>query len=398
MFKRSRRFRRTQFGDLQPRRVRKSKFQRWFPWSVLVAAILVILLWVLSDSQSGAHFIFGGSGLKSTDGRVNVLLMGIGGGNHEGALLTDSIIVASYNLKTKDVTLFSIPRDLWLDNIQGKVNTAYEIGKEKDGGLKYAEDKIDDILGIPIHYGVVLDFSGFSKSIDLMGGVDVNVPNTFDDYEYPIEGRENDLCGLQEKEMDITPEEASSSGLQPGKQKVLVDASGKIATDSASFACRFEHIHFDKGLTHMDGVSALKFVRSRHALGEEGSDFARSRRQQLVIEAARNKILSVQTLSNPGKITSLISTLGSSLDTDIPATQYLEFYNLSKNAAHTNSVVLGQLGSGKSLFINPPPSDYGGAWVLIPPNKDFNIIKDFVKNTLNSEGLPSPTPTPSKKP
>jgi polyisoprenyl-teichoic acid--peptidoglycan teichoic acid transferase len=317
------------------------------------------------------------------------LMFYLAGGNHDGALLTDSIIVASYNLKSKDVTFFSIPRDLWLDNAKQKVNAVYETGLEKgvsssDPGLKYAEDKIDDVMGLPIHYGIVLDFSGFSKAINLVGGVDVNVPNTFDDYEYPIQGRENDLCGLQEKEVDLTPEEASSSGLQPGKQKVLINSSGKIATDSASFACRFEHIHFDKGLTHLDGVEALKFVRSRHAFGVEGSDFARSRRQQLVIEAFRDKVLSAETLANPGKLISLVDTFGKSLVTDIPKTQYLEFYGLTKSATHVTSVVLGNLGNGKSLFINPPLADYGGAWVLIPPKNDFQPVKDFVRDTLNA--------------
>src|SRR5258708_10177299 len=89
--------------------------------------------------------------LKSTDNRVNVLLLGLAGGNHDGAYLTDSIIVASYNLKTKKAVLFSIPRDLWLDNIKQKINAAYEMKMSEDEGLKFAEDKIDDILGIPIH-------------------------------------------------------------------------------------------------------------------------------------------------------------------------------------------------------------------------------------------------------
>lgn len=351
----------------------------------LVALVAVVIYSLFFASSSVFQFVFSGTNsLKQSDGLVNVLLLGNGGGNHDGAELTDSMIVASYNLKTHNVALFSVPRDVWLPNINEKANAAYE-----KGGLKFAEDKVDDILGITIDYGVRLDFSGFSKAIDEVGGVEVNVPNSFDDYEYPIDGRENDLCGLTEAEKDITPEMAQALGLPPGKQKVLIDQSGQIATSSANFACRFEHIHFDKGLTHMNGTVALKFVRSRHALGDEGSDFARSKRQQLVLSAFREKVLSLQTLSNPAKVAGLVSDFGNSFETDIPANQFLTFYNLSKDVRNTKNVVLGDLGGGKSLFINPPPSDYGGAWVLIPPGGDFKLVSDFVKKTLADQAVAS---------
>ncbi len=341
------------------------------------------------------HYVFSaGNSLKQTDGRVNILLLGYGGGNHDGAYLTDSIIVSSINLKTHNVVLFSIPRDLWLPGISQKVNAAYETGLAQNNGLGFAEDKIDDILGITIHYGVSLDFNGFSTAIDDVGGVDVNVPDTFDDYQYPIDGKENDLCGLTEAQTNVTADQAIALGVSPGIQKVLVDSTGKVATESADFACRYEHIHFDQGLQHMDGTTALKFVRSRHAEGPEGSDFARSGRQQLVIQAFRNKLFSAQTLLNPSKISSLINTLGSSFQTDIPPGQYLDFYNLAKNVKQTKSVVLGDLGGGKSLFINPPPADYGGGWVLVPPNNDFSSVAAFVKQIISDQDNP---PNPSLK-
>jgi len=295
------------------------------------------------------------------------------------------------------VTLLSIPRDLWLPNINEKINTAYQIGLNNGKGLSYAEDKIDNILGITIHYGVVLDFSGFSKAVDQVGGLDVTVPNTFDDYQYPIDGKENDLCGWTEQQMTLSDDQAKSLNVQPGTQKVYVGPSNQIATDSSTldFSCRYEHIHFDKGTMHMDGVTALKFIRSRHALGIEGSDFARSKRQQLVIEAFRSKIFSPQTLFNPQKLIGLFDTLGSSITTDIPRGEFPEMYNLSKSAKKIHSVVLGDLGGGQSLFINPPIGDYG-AWVLIPPNSDFKPVINFVKTTLDMDaGLILPSPSAS---
>src|SRR5260221_10924886 len=260
--------------------------------ALLVLALAAFLIWnFFSSGTSVFNYAFSSNPLKQTDDRVNILLLGIAGGNHDGALLTDSIIVASYQLKTHQVTLISIPRDVWIPDLNQKVNAAYEIGKSNGRGLAFTEDKIDDILGIPIHYAIRLDFSAFTKAIDQIGGVDVNVPRAFDDYEYPIEGKENDLCGNVEKEIDLNPDQAKALNLNPGKNKLLVDPTGKPATESAQFACRFEHpsLHFDQGLTHLDGVTALKFVRSRKGTNNEGSDFARSRRQQIVIQAFREK-------------------------------------------------------------------------------------------------------------
>jgi anionic cell wall polymer biosynthesis LytR-Cps2A-Psr (LCP) family protein len=114
-------------------------------------------------------------------------------------------------------------------------------------------------------------------------------------------------------------------------------------------------------------------------LGAEGTDFARSKRQQLVIEAAREKILSAQTLANPVKITGLMNDLGKSLETDIPLDKVGDFYNMAKDLNQTNNIVLGDLGNGQSVLINPPISEYG-QWVLIPPNGDFTQIQSYISN------------------
>lgn len=352
--------------------------------------ILGVIVWqVFTPKTSVFNYIFpSGDNLKKTAGRVNVLLLGNAGGKHDGAKLTDSIVVASYNIETKQSMLISIPRDLWLESIGRKVNAAYETGEEnKNGsdGLKFAEKKISEIVGLPIHYGVRLDFNGFSKAIDQIGGIEVDVPRSFDDYMYPKEGAENDSCGLIEKEVELDASTAAILNTQPGKRKVWVRNDDKAATEAADFYCRFEHINFKKGTVSMDGTTALKFVRSRQGTNGEGSDFARSRRQQLVIEAFRQKILSLETLANPARIIGLIGVLGTSIETDIPADKYLEFYNLVKEIKESKSIVLGNLEGGDSILINPSPSQYGGAWVLIPPGNDFTPIKDYIKRQLDGQ-------------
>jgi polyisoprenyl-teichoic acid--peptidoglycan teichoic acid transferase len=403
----------TDLRSINPRPSGRGKKQGAFAKIVIllvVAAVVIYAVWwfFTSSGSSALQLAFKRNKIEQTEDKVNVLLLGNAGGTHAGASLTDSIIVASYNIKTSKATLFSIPRDLWLDNVDAKINTVYQKGKKETGnGLKYSEEKIGEILGLPIHYGVRVDFNGFAKAIDLVEGIDVQVPKTFDDYVYPIEGKEEDLCGLTEKEIEVTQDQLdhlklpantpkSSAGDGKIKIKTLVGENDKIATESSDFACRFEHIHFDQGKTHMDGTTALKFVRSRQGTSGEGSDFARSRRQQVVLDAFRAKLLSLETLLDPQKILGLVSTFGTSFETDIAKEKFLDFYNLSKKLTATENVVLGDLGKGESLFVIGDSHKYG-AFVLIPKNDDWATIPIFVKSKLEGTASASLAPSPTKK-
>ncbi|MBI2074482.1 MAG: LCP family protein [Candidatus Levybacteria bacterium] len=175
--------------------------------------------------------------LKKADDNINILLLGIGGGKHEGPNLTDSIIFASLDPQKNSVKLISIPRDLWISDIKDKINAAYAIGedKKKGGGIILTRAIVSKITNQPVDYVIRLDFAGFIKAIDLVGGLDINNENTFDDYEYPIEGKEEDLCGHPLEEIDL-----------------LATASSQLE----AFPCRYKHIRFDRGLLHIDGQTA----------------------------------------------------------------------------------------------------------------------------------------------
>ena len=309
-----------------------------------------------------------GVNLKKSDDNINILLLGIGGGKHDGPNLTDTIIFASINQKKDKITLISIPRDLWIPDLNGKINTAYAIGEEKrkGGGLILAKTIVSKVINEPIDYAVRIDFSGFVKAVDLAGGLDINVQNSFDDYEYPITGKENDPCGHSEQEL-----------------QALATASSQLA----AFPCRYMHIHFDRGLQHMDGTRVLEFVRSRHAQGAEGTDFARSKRQEKVIKAFKDKFLSFGILLNPGKIISLYDTLSSSIDTDIKQDEFYDFIRLAqqmKNAKIESAVLdYGDKETGRpGLLVNPPTgSNYSYEWVLAPRigNGNFSEIQKYVE-------------------
>lgn len=377
---------------------------------LLLLTTLAIFITASSQTNSFVSYFFSGTHLKSSDGRVNVLLLGMAGGNHAGATLTDTIVVASYNLRTNNVHLISIPRDLWLPSLQSKANAVYELGLATGNGPGFTKIVFGNVLGIPIHYSLRVDFSGFVKAIDILGGIDVLVDRSFDDYNYPLEGRENDLCGWEEKEVEFSEEEAKKLNIEAGKRKVLVDESGKIATDSAEpdrgfeyFSCRYEHISFKAGETSMGGTLALKFVRSRMGTNGEGSDFARSKRQQKVLEAAKAKALSLETLFNPQKISELIKTFGKSIDTDISVKDALEFYSLAKKINKLQSFVLDDslkqgLKDGREFLLSHPPAeDYGGAYVLVSDDDDFSIVHDYIRKIL-SEGIKEHETTSSARP
>ncbi len=310
--------------------------------------------------------------LKQVDSSLNILLLGIGGGVHDGPNLTDTIIFASLNSKTNKITLISVPRDLWVPDLKGKINTAYSYGesKKKGGGLILSKAAVSKVVGKPIDYVVRIDFDGFVKAINLIGGLDINVDRTLDDYEYPIEGKENDLCGHKEEELEE-----------------LATASSQLE----AFPCRYQHLRFDKGAQRMDGKSALEFVRSRHAKGEEGSDFARSKRQTKVITAFKDKIFSVDTLFNPGKIISLYDVLQTSIDTNIKQDEFDDFIRLAekmkKGKIESTVIDTGDASKKREGLLAIPESiaDYDLQWVVVPRagNGDFSEIQKYVDCEIN---------------
>ena len=319
------------------------------------------------------------SGLESDKGRVNILFLGTGGAGHEGPDLTDTMILASIDKDSKDVVVVSIPRDLWAESINAKINHAYAYGQEKNGeGLKLAKQTVSILLGIPVHYALRVDFNGFIKAVDLVNGLDINVDNAFEDPRYPVAGKEDDLCGL-------TLEIEEKDGI---RREVVKNATGsatpldQITTENDPFTCRYEIVSFKKGPTYMDGALALKFVRSRYGTNGEGSDFSRSARQQKVILAFRQKVLSSETLTNPKKIIELAQTFGASIDTDIGDKEIPLLAKIGNkiDPATIRRVVLDSSRDESILEVGDPGS-YGGQFVLVPKSS-WEDLGDFINAEL----------------
>lgn len=272
--------------------------------------------------------------------QVNILLLGMGGEGHDGPYLSDTIMVASIEPDSPSLTLLSIPRDLTVP-IPGygwrKINHANAFGEaQKQGdGAAYAATIISQVLDQPIHYYVRIDFSGFKQFIDDIGGIEVTVERSFTDYQFPTENY---------------------------KQQT---------------------VQFEAGAQKMDGERALQFARSRYGTSGEGSDFARARRQQLVLQAVKQQLLSPTTIFNPARIKRMMNTLSTHLTTNIEIWEMSSLVKIGRTVSKDRIKTAVLDSSPEGLLRDAITSD--GAYILQPKSGSFLEIQNFVKNLFASK-------------
>ena len=307
----------------------------------------------------------------------NILFLGYGGVGHDGGSLSDVVIVLNINPKEKTAVFVSIPRDLWVEipvrsdiKEYHKINAAYAIGsddiryplkepqyKGATGGGEMAKKVVSEVIGVPVEYFAAVDFEGFKKLTDALGGVDVEVPVAFDDYFYPIKGKENETCG-------------KSAGEIAGLHELYSDTQLHH-----QFECRYEHIHFDKGRTFMDGETVLKFVRSR-ASSQHGGDFARSVRQQAVILAMKEKFLSLSAAKNLDDIYYEFTNM---IKTDMDFDTAKDLYAIVGNPSEYKISFLGL--SSENVLIET--KSLNGQFILIPKEGEgvWTGVQKFIFET-----------------
>lgn len=231
--------------------------------------------------------------------RFTVLVMGMDKrpGEEGFAYLTDTIMIVSLDPQTRRIGVLSIPRDLQVEvpdfGVQ-PINTVYRLGEldGPGGGSVLAMTTIQYNLGIPINEHVVVDFATFITLIDLIGGVQINVEQTIDDPEYP--------------DMNY--------GYDP--------------------------FYLEAGWHHLDGVTALKFARSRH----QTDDIDRAYRQQQLLYAVRDKVVSAEMLPElAAKAYPLWAELRDGIDTGLDIDQILELAWYAKDVPR-NNIVTGVIG------------------------------------------------------
>lgn len=271
------------------------------------------------------------------DDRINIVFLGMGGPGHNGPYLTDTIIIASYKPSTNEAGMVSLPRDMIVPISPGdyrKINSIYTIGK---GDL--VKQVLSETLDVPIHYYVAVDFAGFVKMVDSIGGIDVNVEKSFTDYQFPTEDY------------------------------------------------KYQEIAFQAGQQEMDGLTALRFARSRHGNNGEGSDFARIKRQQKIILAAKEKITSFNTLINPKKITNLFSLFNEYTTTDIEPWEAVKLIHMAKDL-DTQKIATQSIDDSPGGYLKAGFAQ-DGAWILQPVTGNYKQIQALVKNILNFNEITS---------
>ncbi|OGM60848.1 hypothetical protein A2892_04300 [Candidatus Woesebacteria bacterium RIFCSPLOWO2_01_FULL_39_10b] len=284
--------------------------------------------------------------IKVIGNRTNILILGKGGAGHDAPDLTDTIIFASFDQDSSSISLISLPRDIWLPDLRAKLNSVYYWGNQRQvgGGLVLAKSVVEEIVGQPVQYAVIFDFEAFKKVIDTLSGIEVEVENSFADKKYPIAGRENDLCG-----------------------------------GDSEYKCRYETLRFTQGKRFMDGETALKFVRSRNAEGDEGTDLAREKRQQKVVAAIKDKVLSREILLRPKKWFELrdvaLRYVETDLDNSALAILARRFYQSRDNI---NSQVFPE-----DLLENPQKSPkYDNLYVFIAKGGSWSEVQKWIESNL----------------
>jgi len=337
---------------------------------VILTLLLLILIgggWMATKLLVNTAKIFHGSvfniltttKLKGEDtGRVNILLAGNSSDDpgHDGANLTDSIMVVSIDTKNNTAFMLSVPRDLWVE-IPGyghaKINEAYVDGQAghfsapgyPSGGMGMLEQVIHQNFNLTINYYALIDYNAVRDAVNAIGGVDVNIQSS-------------DPRGLYDPSID--------------------------------WATHGPLVKLSNGTHHLTGEQALDLARARgDAYGSYGyaqSDFERTQNQRLMLVALKTKILSAGVLANPVALSNLFDSVGKNVSTDMTLSEARRLYDLGKKVDNAN-ITSASLNSanGKNLLANyTSPS---GQSALIPAAgiDDFTQIQAYVvRLTSNS--------------
>jgi LCP family protein required for cell wall assembly len=261
---------------------------------------------------------------------VTLLVMGLDYRDwvaNEGPPRTDTMILFMLDPINQTAGMLNIPRDLWV-NIPGgynygRINTAYQLGeayKLPGGGPGLAMATVEELLGIPIDYYAQVDFSAFERFIDEIGGIQVEVP-----------------------------------------EEIVVDPLGDNNTK-----------RIKPGLKKLSGPVALAYARARKT---EGGDFDRAQRQQQVILAIRDKILSVNMLPTLiSKAPILYTELAAGINTNLSLDQTVKLAWLASQIPDAN-IKKGAIGSEQINFATSPD---GEQQVLKPLTEKIRLLRDEI--------------------
>lgn len=343
---------------------------------VIVVLVLVVSGWLGWKVFHATNKVFGsGSNLLGflssaplnceNTGRCTILLAGNSADDpgHDGANLTDSIMIVSINMQTHQAFMLSVPRDLYVQipgGGSGKINEVYPDGQAQhfsepgyaSGGMGLLEKTVSKDFGIPINYYALIDYSAIKDAVDAVGGINVDIQS-------------QDPRGLYDPSID--------------------------------YATHGPLVKLSNGWHNIDGEQALDLARARgdsyRSYGFAGSDFERAQNQRMMMVALKDKVTTSTVLANPIKLGELFDAIGNNLHTDLSTSNIRRMYDLSKQISSNNIKSYGlndATVSGKQHvdllknYLTPNGED-----ALTPaagPN-DFSQIQLYIKQLTSNNAV-----------
>ena len=301
-----------------------------------------------SDTFENVASLLPGNGreplIGEEDGRVNILLLGRAGTHYPGRDLTDTIMLASLDIPGHRAAFLSIPRDLFVPipdtkGLWTKINSVYQYGISRNEGVEPLIRTVEHITGETIPYFATIDFDGFEKVINDVGGIRVDVARDILDTRYP----------------------------------------GKNYS--------YETFELSAGWQTLDGKTALKYARERH--DDPEGDFGRAKRQQQILKAFQEKAVSARTFLDPFTISRLLDTLGDSVRTNLTMGQIMGLIETGKTTDIRNAPTIVIDAWKKDSLLRISHVEMGGvmAFILVPRTGNWNEISEVAESVFNRDAL-----------
>lgn len=374
--------------------------KKWLKPLLIVIAIIAIIggaiAWkagaILSKVSTGGSGGFFSSIARSIPGvnnelkgekedRINILLMGMRGADDpSGGTLADTIMVASIEPKANRVALMSIPRDLYVQvpgrDSKSKINAVHAFGEQKGKGKGIAdmETIVSEVIGVPIHYGLRIDFQGFKSLVDSLGGIQIHLDTNFSE---PLQ-----FLGATGRCDDTTftvPTGQFETKMVKRKSKlgVVLGISEKqypICAIKNPSECGGD-FKLSAGDLTLNGDQALCLARSRST----SSDFERAKRQQIILQKIQEKATSLGTLSDFNKVNGMMDALGNNVKTDLQVWEMKKLYDLYKGMQSPQMTQRVLENTEEGLLYTPESTPETG-YILLPIGDNYDRIHNLFQN------------------
>jgi len=364
-------------------------------WFRIIVAIIVILIiaggvfaWktgsIVNKISEGGLFnsiVHSIPGVKNelkgeSEGRINVLLLGMRGENIPGGgLLADTIMVLSIEPKENKVAMISVPRDLYVTvpgtSDKQKINAVNSYGEQKGKGqgLEDMKTVVSEVLGIPIHYAVSINFEGFKQLVDAVGGIEITLKEPFSE---PLQFEEAQVC------------DPNVFTIPTGKYQIKKDnKTGKIVAQyplctNPQKECGGE-FNLPAGKQTLDGSQALCYVRSR----KTSSDFERAKKQQVILQLLKDKLTSAGTLTDFNKVNGILNALGDNVRSDMQAWEMKRFYDIYSGMANFQIYQRVLEDSEEGLLYHPTDTAKEVGYILLPRGDSYDRIHEMANNIFS---------------